>query len=845
MPFSLSTQLNVALDIDYGYDAQFRADTTASSSPPSAGSPTQPGQPSELTVSLTATAADLNLHGSIGFFQFTGSPIPSPQPPLPPVPPLPTIQLSAGVQMDVNGASVSKPQLVGNAQVNVHLDANLGSTSPTGVTFPHIETNFEMNWSLADNKVNVNSPTDLGSKPTVEFKDVRFGLGSFLGSMVQPIANVIDEITAPLAPVYALMKAPLPGLSDLSEIAGGGPITVDTLLSAAVKADVLPPDYQLLADLGLRLHSLVELIRSAKFTPENDGLIPLGDFDLSGNKNGDLRTTALNDAGLTFDEWLQDPTDISNLSKLAPVALQASTSVEATIKNNIASLGLLPGVQDQVTRIFNQIDNTLLDAQNGVGLTFPLLDQPLSIFQLVLGQDVDFMKFNFKFSGQASETKTIPVWGPVEAGFSGSINLSLNLDAGVDTYGLRQLLIGIIENPGQTPDFSLLDKSFYVSTAAPLVKIDSSITADAGPKLTFGADGSDFYAEATFNGSIETDPNHPILVKFNDPSKTDGGKLRPIGMSGDLFYVDGKIDAALSFSVSGGFEVGGVKLASATVFSLPIAQKTLFDTSASVSTANPLNQPPPPSSIDVVFNANNFEDEPGGNVLEVEADNGFVDIIYNGVRFPSYLLSSVRTITILGSADVGTFFVVKGDFGGAVPIQIDGGETSNDQLFFDDTGFSGAGSLLYAVHDTELERDLFLPGIPVPIPSTVINFQGIEGVNLDTATNLSSEVHVSDIATQTNIVGGNQGNVFLLGGPGESLSSVLNLLNVTGGQGVTTSLSLTTRPISLPKRMSWGTMNSLLKKTFKAFFEYLRRRALDVFFPQPNALLQQHRRYRD
>ncbi|QJW98401.1 beta strand repeat-containing protein [Frigoriglobus tundricola] len=770
VPFSLTANLKVGVEIDYGY-VTFKLNNGGFS----LQSATNPaGQPNQLAVSLTAQAADLNLHGDIGFFQFTGGPVKVPQGQTPP----PTIQLSAGVAMSADGATLSSAQLAGNAQVNLHLSATLASGNEHGFSFPHIETDFVMNWDLG---TKLNTGSVLGSRdqlgknePTVAFNNVEFGLGSFLGSMVQPLANAVDQITAPLAPLYALMQAPLPGLSDLSEAAGGGAVSVDTLLSAAVAANVLPPDYQLLADLGIRLHDLVELIRKAQFNPDSDGLVPLGSFNLS--HNGDLRDSTLGGGALSLLQWVENGANLDDaLTDLVPHIVDVASNLETTIKNDIGSLPLGP-IQSQVSQIFSQIDEDLRTAKNGIGLTFPLLDDPSSIYKLLLGQDVDFVHFHATFNGSASETKTIPVWGPVTAGFSGSIQFGSTLEAGVDTYGLRQFFISIING---NPDPGTLDQSFYVvSNGTPLVSIAGSITANVGPKLTFGAGVADIYAEATFNGGVQT--NDPIQVNFvtaNSPEK----KLRPAILNGDLFTVSGSMSADFSFSVT----VGANALffgVSKTVFSLPIAQKTLFDTKASVSPANPFNQPPPPSSIDVVFNANFYGDAAGGNVLRVEVDNGNLTFVYNGaIRGPAIPLDEVNSITVLGSADEGTVFNVTGNFY-FIPFRIEGGESSGDYLILDDTELSVGGSTYYAVHDTVIEREEYLPGLPVPILST-FNFQGIEGVTLLAPVNQSNEVHVYSLATPTVIFGGNAGNEFDLGGPGESLFSVLNLLTLLGGTG--------------------------------------------------------------
>ena len=763
VPMSLTTQVGVNIDVNFGA-VTVKLQNGAFSF--------QSGN--TLAVTVNADVTDLSFTGYLGFFKVSLS---NPDGVTAPV------HLSAGLTMSNNNGVLSNPALTGGANIDIHLAGFLApSTSDSAVsTFPHIETDFVMSWPLIGNS-SVGSASGLGSTPTVEFDNIKLGMGSFLGSMMQPLANAIDEITAPLAPVYAMMEAPLPGLSNLATAVGLQPVTLDTILAVAVNSDLFPPDYQLLAQLGLRLHTLVEIIRNTTFDPNNDPLIPMGSFNLSG-ANTDLRTTLL-DNNHSFSDWLQNPSDFGNLTSLIPVAVNGLSSVEDRIKNDIGSLGLPGALQNQVTQAFNQIDTTLLDAQNGFGLTFPLLDDPSSIYKLLLGQDVDFVHVHADFNGQASETQTFPIWGPITAGFTGAIKVSMNLDAGVDTYGIRQYFINAIKT-GDFGDVGLLTKSFYVvaDSAKPLVSLDGSISAMAGPKITFGVpDGPDVFAEATFTGQIKTD--QPLTVSFIN-SIPGGQKLRPIGMGGPLFVVHNTISAKFGFAVSAGVEVAGNVFGEKTVFSVNLGQTTIYDTSKFV-TANPLNQPPPPAyhSIDVIFDARLFNDIPFTDDMYVEVDNDDnLNIIYNGVVRATYAQDTVRSVTVFGS-DEDTLFFVSGNFDNEVPVQIVGGKGSND-MFFDDSAFTfdNIGTPTYSIHDGQLERGVFVPGVNGLLDLLEITYQNMQLVNVDAAINRPDTVNVYDLSGPTTIVGGNQGNVFSLGGPNGSLNSVFGDLHIVGGTG--------------------------------------------------------------
>ena len=582
--------------------------------------------------------------------------------------------------------------------------------------------------------------------------------------------------------------------------AGLGPITIDSLAAVAVNAQVLPPDYQLLANLGLRLHTLVELIRSTNFGPNNDALIPMGSFNLS--QNTDLRGSTLTGGAQTLLDWIKSGANVGDLTSLIPYALDATSSVEDRIKNSIGSLNLPSVVQNQVTQVFNTIDEELRDAGNGVGLTFPLLDDPLSIYKLLLGQDVDFIKFDAQFHGAATESQAIHVWGPIDATFTGTIDFDLALHAGVDTYGLRQFFISVIKG---NPDLSTLDDGFYVDSSVPLVKFTGSISADAGPKLPFGTPEADLYAEATFNGSIQTNGN--VIVAFVDPNQRGDHRLRPLKtgeVKGPLFQVQGKITANLSFSVIVGVEAaGGILNGSFTVFTLPLAQKVLFDT-AKGFTANPLSQPlPVVHTIDVIFDANLYDDAPTEDVLYAEINNGNLNFIYNDVLRATYAQDTVRSVTVFGS-DEDTLFFVSGNFDNEVPVQIVGGKGSN-QMFFDDSAYTATLAPYYSVHGTRIERDVLLQSFYILAPTTLINFQGMQFVTVDAAANRKDVVYAYNLSVPTTIVGGNQGNLFSLGGLNNTLDSVFDNLTLIGGHGVRPSHRQTMRAPPVRSRIPSAT----------------------------------------
>src|SRR5262249_28652944 len=153
---------------------------------------------------------------------------------------------------------------------------------------------------------------------------------------------------------------------------------------------------------------ITKMINDAHFT-EDDALLPVGSFDLSGN--GDLRGKKLKGGVNTIAEWFDRGE--ANLTDLVPTAAGALESIEA----KIAKGG--PLVKGAIGGVFEVIQQGLRSLENGFhfGLHFPVLENPTSVFQLLLGQDVKFVTFDARFSFAARLDNSISAFGVLQAGF--------------------------------------------------------------------------------------------------------------------------------------------------------------------------------------------------------------------------------------------------------------------------------------------------------------------------------------------------------------------------------------------------------------------------------------------
>ena len=115
--------------------------------------------------------------------------------------------------------------------------------------------------------------------PTVAFGDVTLSAGTFFSQIVKPIVQDIQTLTQPIQPFIDGAAVPLPGLSDLSHLVGGGDVTLEGI--AKLAGPEAGPEIQAIVDLATFLVDLTGDIN--KIDTSSDNLsIDFGSFNLGG-----------------------------------------------------------------------------------------------------------------------------------------------------------------------------------------------------------------------------------------------------------------------------------------------------------------------------------------------------------------------------------------------------------------------------------------------------------------------------------------------------------------------------------------------------------------------------------
>ncbi|MDX6284412.1 MAG: hypothetical protein QOH03_5483, partial [Kribbellaceae bacterium] len=327
--------------------------------------------------------------------------------------------------------------LSADARADWHIDASADSA------FPGIATDLHLRWSL----------TNPDSAPSlIKFDNVSVVPGSILEGVLGPVAREVDGVIQPVRPFIDLLTTPIPVLTDLSETAGFGPMTVESLAGIAGEQS---GDQRI--QMAHRVAVIASITSRISAIAGSGQPIPLGSFEVdpAEAKNGAPPESEIRNPQ-------EDP-----------------TAGWSTFQQSLFDAAF-PGARDLAD---------LLRNQNESGLTFPAFDDPSKLFGLLLGQDVDVAKFDL---GQIKIDLGPPLDGlalpndevlPITIGASAEAHINAQLRGGFDTFGIRRA----VKNGSVGDVFD----GFYLNTR--------DANGDNTPNLEVQGDG---YLFAKVNGGI-------------------------------------------------------------------------------------------------------------------------------------------------------------------------------------------------------------------------------------------------------------------------------------------------------------------------------------------------------
>ena len=325
---------------------------------------------------------------------------------------------------DLLGAEAFTDLVGAQLDLNLSIDWLLKATADAAL--PGVQARLVMSWDQVVNAATISS-TQL-AQLELGFEDVAIDAGEFLTKVIGPIVQEIKKITGPVQPIIDSLYAPIPVISDLSQLAGGPPVSLITL-AKTFSTLAGGPDLAFVDTVAKVITFVNELPTPL---PGENLLVPIGSFDLNPAQAWNVEVTP--DTGKKLIKDRRYNKRDADGTYTAPSA--ANTEQDAAPKQQIDSKSANPSLVQKKPGQTTSI-------AEGAGFELPLLDNPGQIFNLIMGGDIDLVTFNSGDLGLAFTWRQAfgPVYAPppVFITLSGSASVTAHIEAGFDTYGLRKV----------------------------------------------------------------------------------------------------------------------------------------------------------------------------------------------------------------------------------------------------------------------------------------------------------------------------------------------------------------------------------------------------------------------
>ena len=248
----------------------------------------------------------------------------------------------------------------------------------------------------------------------VEFKDIKLDLGDFIGNYIGPAIAKVQSYLEPVDKVLDVLTSPIPGVSDVSKLAGGPAIT---LLDLAL---IREPNNGAIARRFIntldQITGIVDTINQTVQVSNGRVDINYGNLDLKG-------------LDLTKEGWNKEAGDSSSvLTSAIDSAVLSFQSIEDQLSGNPlkSTFGNLQRKPDSQGR-------------GGLGIVFDFLE-PVNIFKFLIGQranvitwDIPTFALDFPWKAHSS----ILPFPPITAGIGFDVGFSVHLAVGYDTRSME------------------------------------------------------------------------------------------------------------------------------------------------------------------------------------------------------------------------------------------------------------------------------------------------------------------------------------------------------------------------------------------------------------------------
>ncbi len=362
----------------------------------------------------------------------------------------------------------------------------------------------------------------------ISFNDITLDLGEFVTETLNPVIGFIEELIEPFEPIIDVLQTEVElletlGLVDTFDENGDGAATVIEIastLATLYSGGENTLKYAQFFDAVTGIIELVETIEELGDLEDETIQIQFGDYVLE-NFSG---------ASDTEDASTIDTESNGDSSSLADDAAETAKS------------------SNKVGNFFAKLDE--------LGIGIPLLEDPFTAINLLLGQDVDLVTYDIpELDIEFGIEQEFPIFASITGLLEGAFSIYSDLVVGYDTYGISQWKDADFD---LEESYKILD-GFYLSDVDPDTGEDvDELTLDA--TIAAGVSASAVVAKATVKGGI-TGTAALDVTDGGELTGTSDGKLRGSEVLDansllDLFSLSGSLEAFLEATVKVGIDVG-------------------------------------------------------------------------------------------------------------------------------------------------------------------------------------------------------------------------------------------------------------------------------------------------
>ena len=363
---------------------------------------------------------------------------------------------------------------------------------------------------------------------SLEFNNIELDLGEFVTDLMSPVIDFAGELIEPFEPVIEVLETEIElidtlGLVDDYDSNGDGEVSLLEVASALAEAfgsSDSTVDYTKFFDAVSGIIDLVDTVNDLESQIESGTLaIDFGNYVLEN----------FNAASDSEDISTYDTEDNGDASELSDDTSDQTTSQGSTISS-----------------FFDQLDE--------LGINIPLIEDPFTAINLLLGQDVDLVTYDVpELDIEFAIEQEFPIFGSISGLLEGGFSVYSDLVLGFDTYGISQWA----ENDFEFADsYQILD-GFYLSDIDPDTGEDvDELTLDA--TIAAGVEASAVVASASVTGGITGTAGLDIVDDGEYTGDSDG-KLRGSEVASDITSIlslSGSLEAFLEATVKVGIDLG-------------------------------------------------------------------------------------------------------------------------------------------------------------------------------------------------------------------------------------------------------------------------------------------------